>query len=112
MVAFARRMNPPANEIPMSVAISALLARTQDVAIALVGAQAYTFGLRFDLVIRLRQEPRGERPVSSCPADHCCCRQRARNSLMEGDSADDRHGDDQPRSFRDSFGPPVQAVIA
>ena len=58
MVAFARRMNPPENEIPAAVAISALLARTEDVAIALIGAQAYTFGLRFDLVIRLRQEPR------------------------------------------------------
>ena len=58
MVAFARRMNPPENEIPAAVAISALLARTQDVAIALIGGHACTFGLRFDLVIRLRQEPR------------------------------------------------------
>ena len=58
MVDVARRMNPPENEIPAAVAISALLARTEDVAIALIGAQAYTFGLRFDLVIRLRQEPR------------------------------------------------------
>ena len=59
MLAFARRMNPPENEIPAAVATSALLARTDDVAIALIGAQAYTVGLRFDLVIRLRHEPRG-----------------------------------------------------
>ena len=59
MLAFARRINPPENEIPAAVATSALLARTDDVAIALIGAHAYTFGLRFDLVIRLRHEPRG-----------------------------------------------------
>ena len=59
MLAFARRMNPPENEIPAAVAISALLARTDDVAIALIGAHAYTFGLRFDLLVRLRHEPRG-----------------------------------------------------
>src|SRR6478672_7856463 len=59
MLALARRMNTPENEIPQAVATSALLARTDDVAIALIGAHAYTFGLRFDLVIRLRHEPRG-----------------------------------------------------
>jgi hypothetical protein len=59
MVAFARRLNPPENEMPAAVAISALVARTDGVAIALIGGHAYTFGLRFDLVIRLRQEPRG-----------------------------------------------------
>ncbi len=38
--AFTRRMNPPENEIPAAVATSALLARTGDAAIALIGAQA------------------------------------------------------------------------
>jgi len=59
MLAVAPRMNPPENEIPAAVAIRALLARTDDVAIALIGGYAYTVGLRFDLVIRLRREPRG-----------------------------------------------------
>jgi hypothetical protein len=59
MVAFARRMNPPENEIPVAVPISTLLARTDDIAIALIDAQAYTSGLRFNLAIRLRHEPRG-----------------------------------------------------
>ena len=59
MLAITRRMNPPENEIPVSVPISTLLARTDDIAVALIGAQAYTSGLRFDLAIRLRNEPRG-----------------------------------------------------
>jgi hypothetical protein len=66
MLAFARRINPPENEIPAAVATSALLARTDDVAIALIGAHAYTFGLRFDLVIRLRHEPRGAMAHKAC----------------------------------------------
>src|SRR3954467_14863929 len=59
MLAVAPRMNPPENEIPAAVAIRAVLARTDDVAIALIGGYAYTVGFRFDLVIRLRREPRG-----------------------------------------------------
>jgi hypothetical protein len=59
MLAFARRMNPPENEIPVAVPISTLLARTDDIAIALIDVQAHTVGLRFDLAVRLRHEPRG-----------------------------------------------------
>jgi len=59
MLARTLRMNPPENEIPAAVPANSLLARTDNVAIALVGAHAYTTGLRFDLVIRLRHEPRG-----------------------------------------------------
>lgn len=59
MLAAAPRMNPPENEIPAAVAIHALLARSDDVAIALIGGYAYTVGLRFELIIRLRREPHG-----------------------------------------------------
>lgn len=58
-MSFARRMQPPENEIPAAVAISTLLARTDEVAIGLIGAHAYTHGLRFNLAVRFRREPRG-----------------------------------------------------
>ena len=59
MLAINRRMNPPENEIPVVVPISTLLARTDTIAVALIGGHAYTDGLRFDLAVRLRQEPQG-----------------------------------------------------
>ena len=57
--ALIRRMSPPDNEMPAPVAISTLLARTDEVAIALIGAQVFTNGVRFELAVRLRSEPRG-----------------------------------------------------
>jgi len=59
MMAFAQGMNPPENEIPAPVVMSALLARTDGIAVALIGAYVYTCGLTFDLAIRLRHESRG-----------------------------------------------------
>jgi hypothetical protein len=53
------RAFPPENEVPSAVPISAVLGRTDDVAVALVGVLAYTTGLTFDLVVRLRTTPQG-----------------------------------------------------
>jgi hypothetical protein len=49
-----RRMNRPENEVPTALPLNRLLGRTPDVAVALVGLQAYTTGVAFQLVARLR----------------------------------------------------------
>jgi hypothetical protein len=49
-----RRMGPPENEIPVALPLSVLLARTADVALALVGLRVHTTGLAFDLAVRCR----------------------------------------------------------
>ena len=49
-----RRVNPPDNEIPVALPLSTVLARTDDVAVALLGLLVYSDGVSFDLVIRLR----------------------------------------------------------
>jgi hypothetical protein len=51
---FLRRVNPPENEVPVALPINVLLARTDDVAVALVGLQVYTTGVSFTLVVRAR----------------------------------------------------------
>lgn len=58
--AWRRRWAPPENEVPVPVPVSAVLGRTEDVAVALVGGAAYTTGLRFQVAVRLRAEPPGE----------------------------------------------------
>lgn len=45
---------PPDNEVPVPVPVSLVLARTEDVAVLLVGALAYTSGISFTLAVRLR----------------------------------------------------------
>lgn len=51
-----RRWSPPDNEVPGAVPVSVLLARTDDVAVALGGVRAYTTGVAFTLSVRLRTE--------------------------------------------------------
>ena len=51
-----RRWGPPDNEVPQPVALSAVLARTGDVAVAITGVQAYTTGVAFTLAVRLRHD--------------------------------------------------------
>lgn len=53
--------SPPDNEVPVGVAISAILARTDHLAVALIGAHAYSCGVGFDIAIRFRAEPRARR---------------------------------------------------
>jgi hypothetical protein len=50
----ALRYGRPSNELPVPVPVSVVLARTDDVAVALVGVQAYTSGISFTLSVRLR----------------------------------------------------------
>jgi hypothetical protein len=51
---FLRRVNPPENEIPVALPANVVLARTEDVAVALIELQVYTTGVAFTLVIRMR----------------------------------------------------------
>jgi hypothetical protein len=56
-----RRMNRPENELPTALPVNRLLARTPDVAVALLGLQAYTTGVAFVLAARARgsEDPDG-----------------------------------------------------
>lgn len=47
-------MSPPENEIPVSIPVNAVLGRTADASIAVVGVEGYTTGLRFRLAVRMR----------------------------------------------------------
>src|SRR5690242_20263293 len=49
-----RRMSPPENEVPVSLPADRILARTDDVAVALHGLAVYTTGLVFHLAVRVR----------------------------------------------------------
>jgi hypothetical protein len=49
-----RRMSPPENEVPASLPMDRLLARTDDVAVALHGLAVYSTGLVFHLAVRVR----------------------------------------------------------
>jgi hypothetical protein len=49
-----RRMNRPENELPTALPTNRLLARSPDVAVALLGLQAYTTGVAFQLAARAR----------------------------------------------------------
>jgi hypothetical protein len=53
---FFRRMSAPENEIPVAVPLNTVLARTDDVAVALQRLSVYTTGVSFDLVVRLRPD--------------------------------------------------------
>ena len=49
-----RRVNQPENEVPVAVPLNLLVARTDSIAIALLGLQVYSTGLSFEVVVRLR----------------------------------------------------------
>jgi hypothetical protein len=53
-----RRMGPPENEIPVALAQNTLLARTPDMALALLRLQVYSTGLGFALTVRVRSADR------------------------------------------------------
>ena len=52
----ARRTQPPENEIPVSAGVGALIARTPDVAIALVGVLVFSRGVQLEVAIRTRDD--------------------------------------------------------
>jgi len=47
-------MAPPDNELPAVVPLRAVLARTDAVAIVVIGARVYRVGVQFDLIVRAR----------------------------------------------------------
>jgi hypothetical protein len=49
-----RRMSAPENELPATLPVSVLLARTDDLAVGLIGLQVYSTGLTFELAVRVR----------------------------------------------------------
>jgi hypothetical protein len=53
---YLRRMSPPENEIPVAVPLTVLMARTGNVAVALLGLRVHTTGISFDLTVRVRPE--------------------------------------------------------
>lgn len=53
-----RRLQPPENEVPVSLPDRLLLARTDDVAVALLGLRVFTTGVSFELAVRLRPSAR------------------------------------------------------
>ena len=56
---FLRRMGPPDNELPVALPVNALLARTRDAAIAVVGLQVYSTGVGVTLAVRVRERVDG-----------------------------------------------------
>ncbi|MEI4271025.1 hypothetical protein TEK04_04760 [Klenkia sp. LSe6-5] len=76
---------PPDNEVPAGVPSVGLLARTDDVAISWVGAQVYSTGVAFDLVITAR---------TSIDAlhEHVFGGRRGRGLLLGIEFADGRRG--------------------
>jgi hypothetical protein len=58
--AFQRRMGPPENELPGAIAFRAVVGRTDDFVIAIVGADGYSTGISFSIAIRLRRDDRSE----------------------------------------------------
>jgi len=53
---FVRRMSKPDNELPTALPMNRVLSRTPDLAVALLGVQAYTTGVAFELIARARGE--------------------------------------------------------
>ncbi|RBY92368.1 hypothetical protein DQ244_08890 [Blastococcus sp. TBT05-19] len=51
---FLRRMNPPENEVPVALPQNRVLARTDDVGVAVIGLHVYTTGVAFQLVAQAR----------------------------------------------------------
>ncbi len=55
-----RRLQPPENELPVSLPQNLLVARTDDVAVALLGLQVSSTGVAFELTVRVRPSARAD----------------------------------------------------
>jgi hypothetical protein len=55
-----RRMGPPENELPGTIAFRAVVGRTDDFVVAIIGADAYRTGIAISIAIRLRHSDRSE----------------------------------------------------
>lgn len=58
---FHRRLSLPDNEVPRVLPVAAVVGRTDDAVVALIGVAAYTTGLSLEVVVRLRVRPNGLR---------------------------------------------------
>ncbi len=67
-----RRMSPPDNEVPVALPQNVLLARTDDVAVALLGLQVSSTGVSFHLTVRARAAAlrRADRRLTELVWDH------------------------------------------
>lgn len=54
------RMGPPENEVPGPIAFRAVVGRTDEFVVAIVGADAYSTGISISIAIRLRRNDRSE----------------------------------------------------
>ena len=59
--AWHERMAPPENEFPAGAALTALLGRTDDVAVGITQVEVFSTGFRFTLAVRLRRPLRDSR---------------------------------------------------
>ena len=57
MAAIHRRMNPPVNEQPVPLPVNLVVARAENVVVALSGVDVYSVGFAFTLRVRLRTRP-------------------------------------------------------
>src|SRR4051794_1599621 len=65
-----RRMMVPDNEVPVALPMNTVLARTDDVALALVRLQVYSTGLSFELLVRVRPSAAGRLPLQQAVFGH------------------------------------------
>lgn len=67
---WVRRRQEPENEVPVPVALSPVVVRTDDVAVVLSGFQAFTSGFAFTLSVLLRHDPGHRSDVFGQVAGH------------------------------------------
>ena len=61
---FLRRMSAPDNEVPVALPVNVVLARTDDVAVALLRLEVYSTGLEFCLAARVRADAALRNPLA------------------------------------------------
>ena len=57
---FQRRMGAPENEVPGAIAFRAVVGRSEEFVVAIVGADAYSNGISISIAVRLRHTDRSE----------------------------------------------------
>jgi len=57
---FQRRMGPPENELPGAIAFHAVVGRTDQLVVAIIGADAYSTGISISIAVRLRHSDRSD----------------------------------------------------
>jgi hypothetical protein len=101
-------MSAPDNEIPVAIPLNQVIARTESVAIALLGLQVYTTGLSFDLAVRTRSGP-GGRELDEILFEHGP--PRPGGSLLGIELADGRRQSNVPGPGRDPWPPSESDIV-